>query len=131
MRKPANIRFGLDDRPPWAVIAAIAIQQTTAVFLFLYVALLIGREAQATTAQAVTLIGMTFLTCGLGTMLQAVRRHGLGSGFLAPLTPATSYLAPSVLAAHLGGLPLVAGMTLLAGLATMAIARACCTGCGR
>ena len=131
MRKPANIRFGLDDRPPWAVIAAIAIQQTTVVFLFLYVALLIGREAQATTAQAVTLIGMTFLTCGLGTMLQAVRRHGLGSGFLAPLTPATSYLAPSVLAAHLGGLPLVAGMTLLAGLATMAIARACCTGCGR
>lgn len=123
MRKPANIRFGLDDRPPWAVIAVTAIQQTTVVFLFLYVALLIGREAQATTAQAATLIGMTFLTCGLGTMLQAVRRHGLGSGFLAPLSPATPFLAPSVLAAHLGGLPLVAGMTLLAGLATMALAR--------
>ena len=123
MRKPANIRFGLDDRPPAVVIAAIAVQQTTVIFLFLYMALLIGREAQATTAQQVTLIGMTFLTCGLGTMLQAVRRHGLGSGFLAPLSPSTPYLAPSLLAAQIGGLPLVAGMTLLAGLASMVMAR--------
>jgi NCS2 family nucleobase:cation symporter-2 len=56
-------------------------------------------------------------------MLQAVTRRGLGSGFLAPLSPSTPVLAPSVLAAHLGGLPLVAGMTLLAGLATVAFAR--------
>jgi NCS2 family nucleobase:cation symporter-2 len=56
-------------------------------------------------------------------MLQAVTRSGLGSGFLAPLSPSTPFLAPSVLAAHLGGLPLVAGMTLLAGLATVAFAR--------
>ena len=123
MRKPASIRFGLDDRPPLVVIAAIAAQQTTVVFLFLYVALLVGRAAQATTAQQVTLIGMTFLACGAGTMLQAVRRFGLGSGFLAPLSPSTPYLAPSVLAAHIGGLPLVAGMTLFAGLATMVLAR--------
>ncbi len=123
MRKPANIRFGLDDRPPLVVIAAIAAQQTTVVFLFLYIALLVGREAQATTGQFVTLIGMTFLTCGLGTMLQAVSRHGLGSGFLAPISPSTPFLAPSLLAAQIGGLPMVAGMTLLAGLATMVMAR--------
>lgn len=123
MRRPAGIRFGLEDRPPAAVIAATAAQQTTVVVLFLYVPLLVAREAQATVAQTVTLIGMTFLACGLGTMVQAVRRHGLGCGFLAPISPSTPYLAPCVLAAHLGGLPLMAGMTLAAGLATMVLAR--------
>lgn len=123
MRRPAGIRYGVADRPPAAVIATTAAQQTTVVFLFLYVPLLIAREAQASTAQTAQLIGLTFLACGLGTMLQAVRRHGLGSGFLAPLSPSTPYLVPSVLAAQLGGLPLVAGMTLLAGAATVALAR--------
>ncbi len=123
MRTPAGIRYGLEDRPPASVIAATAAQQTTVVVLFLYVPLLVAREAQATIAQTVTLIGMTFLACGLGTMVQAVRRFGLGCGFLAPISPSTPYLAPSVLAAHIGGLPLMAGMTLAAGLATMVLAR--------
>ncbi len=123
MRRPASIRYGLEDCPPWPVVAMTALQQATVVFLFLYVPLIVAREAQATLAQTVTLISMSFLACGLGTMLQAVTRRGLGSGFLAPLSPSTPFLAPSVLAAHLGGLPLVAGMTLLAGLATVAFAR--------
>jgi len=121
VRRPPNIRFGLNDRPPALVIAATAVQQTTVVILFLYVPLLVVREAQATTAQAAALIGMTFLACGLGTMIQALRR--VGSGFLAPISPATPYLAPSILAVHLGGLPLMAGMTLVAGLATILLAR--------
>ena len=123
MRRPAGIRFGLEDRPPAAVIAATAAQQATVVVLFLYVPLLVAREAAATVAQTATLIGMTFLACGLGTMVQALRRHGLGCGFLAPISPATPYLAPCMLAAHVGGLPLMAGMTLAAGLATMVLAR--------
>ncbi len=123
MRRPAGIRYGLEDRPPWPVVAATAVQQATVVLLFLYVPLIIARQAQASLAHTAALISMTFLACGLGTMVQAIRRHGLGSGFLAPLSPSTPYLAPSLLAAQLGGLPLVAGMTLLAGLATIAFAR--------
>ncbi len=123
MRRPAGIRHGLDDRPPAAVMVATGAQQTTVVVLFLYVPLLVAREAQASVAQTVALVGMTFLACGLGTMVQALRRHGLGCGFLAPISPATPYLAPSMLAAHIGGLPLMAGMTLAAGLATMLLAR--------
>jgi NCS2 family nucleobase:cation symporter-2 len=121
MRRPAAIRYGLEDRPPWPVIAMTAVQQATVVFLFLYVPVIIAREAQAGVAQTTALIATTFLACGLGTMLQALPR--IGSGFLAPLSPSTPYLAPAVLAAQLGGLPLVAGMTLAAGLASIALAR--------
>jgi NCS2 family nucleobase:cation symporter-2 len=98
MRRPASIRYGLEDRPPWPVVAMTALQQATVVFLFLYVPQNVAREAQATLAQTVTLISMSFLACGLGTMLQAVTRSGLGSGFLAPLSPSTPVLAPAVLA---------------------------------
>lgn len=123
MRRPAGIRYGLEDRPPAAVIAATAAQQTTVVFLFLYIPLLVAREAQATTAQTASLIGLTFLACGVGTLVQAVARYGLGSGFLAPVSPSTPYLAPALLAAQAGGLPLAAGMTMVGGFVSLVLAR--------
>lgn len=47
--------------------------------------------------------------------MQALPHGPIGSGFLAPPVFSATYLGPSVMAAELGGLPLVLGMTLFAG----------------
>jgi xanthine permease XanP len=51
-------------------------------------------------------------------------RGPVGSGFLGPPAFSAVYLAPSVLAAEIGGMPLVFGMTLFAGVVEVLVALA-------
>ena len=60
-------------------------------------------------------MGIACVGLAIGTLLQALPRGPVGSGFLAPPVFSAIYLAPSVLAAEKGGMPLVFGLTLLAG----------------
>lgn len=124
MRKPSNITYGLDERPPPAVLLSAALQQTAIVLVFGFPAIVVAREAGATPAEAAGFLGLTYMVCGLSALIQAFGgRFGLGSGYLVPGSGAASLLPPSILAAQAGGLPLVAGMTAFAGLAGVLLAR--------
>jgi NCS2 family nucleobase:cation symporter-2 len=123
MERPAELAYGLEDNPPASVLFSAALQQAGVVLVWIYPAIIIAREVQAGPAETAALFSMVLVACGLGTIIQAIPRWGIGSGFVAPATPANTHLVPSVLAAQLGGLPLVAGMTIAAGLASIAFAR--------
>jgi NCS2 family nucleobase:cation symporter-2 len=82
---------------------------------------IILRHAKVTDADRVTLMGIACIAAAIGTVLQALPRGPVGSGFLAPPMYSATYLAPSVLAAEVGGIPLVFGMTLFAGLVEISI----------
>ena len=60
-------------------------------------------------------MGVACVGLAIGTVLQGLPRGPIGSGFLAPPVFSAIFLAPSVLAAQTGGMPLVFGMTLFAG----------------
>jgi NCS2 family nucleobase:cation symporter-2 len=62
------------------------------------------------------------LVLGVATFLQALRLGPVGSGFMCPATFSATYLAPSLLAARSGGLALVFGMTIFAGMLEAALA---------
>jgi xanthine permease XanP len=62
------------------------------------------------------------LALGAATLLQALRLGPVGSGFMCPATFSATYLAPSLLAARAGGLALVFGMTMFAGVLELALA---------
>jgi NCS2 family nucleobase:cation symporter-2 len=123
MRRPHDLAYGVDDQPPAAIVLATALQQATIVIVWMLPAAVLAREVGASPAEAASLLGMAFIACGIGAMVQATRRWGLGSGFLAPVSPSTAHLIPSLLAAQAGGLPLVAGMTIAAGVGTIMLAR--------
>ena len=55
------------------------------------------------------------LAAGIGTMLQALGRWGIGSGYLVPNLVGPSFLSVSIQAAWLGGLLLMHGMTIVSG----------------
>jgi NCS2 family nucleobase:cation symporter-2 len=64
-----------------------------------------------------------FIVLALATVLQALPRGPVGSRFLAPSIYTGVYLAPSLLAVKIGGLPLMWGMTVFAGLVEIALSR--------
>ena len=63
------------------------------------------------------------LVMAVGPILHAVRRGPVGSGFLCPPIFAASYLPASLLALKAGGLPLMFGMTIFAGIVEIVMSR--------
>ena len=62
------------------------------------------------------------LASGIGSIIQALRLPYLGSGYLCPNLCGPSYLSLSLSAAWIGGLPLMRGITIVAGLIEMFLA---------
>ncbi len=123
MRKPRGITYGVDERPPASVIALSALQHVSVMSVFLIYPVLIGREAGGDPALVSNLVSLSLIVLAVGSVLQALPRGPVGSGFLCPPVPTAIYLIPSLLAARAGGLPLVFGMTVLAGLVEIALSR--------
>jgi NCS2 family nucleobase:cation symporter-2 len=62
------------------------------------------------------------IAVAIATIIQALRKGPIGSGFLAAPVFSAIYLGPSVLAAKSVGLPAVFGMTIIAGIVEILIA---------
>lgn len=73
--------------------------------------------------QVCAAVGLTMIACGLGTIFQAMNTRFFGSGYLCPNLCGPNFFACSMEAAWLGGLPLMRGMTIIAGIAEALFAR--------
>jgi NCS2 family nucleobase:cation symporter-2 len=123
MRKPRGVVYGVEERPPGTVIALSALQHVAVMSIFLIYPVLIGREGSGDAAVVSNLVSVALIVLAAGTALQALPRGPVGSGFLCQPVPTAIYLVPSLLAARTGGLPLVFGMTAMAGALEMALSR--------
>lgn len=115
-RKPANIVYGLDEAPPPLVTAGNAVQHVALISINLVYPLLIFRLADVPVSGVASLIAVGLMVLGVGTFLQTLKLGPVGSGFLCPMTFTAAYLSPSLLAVKAGGLPLLFGMTVFAGM---------------
>jgi xanthine permease XanP len=84
----------------------------------------IVRAVGGTAEQAAFMVSMSMLASGIGTILQALHRRGIGSGYLCPSVCGPSYLSASLLAVKTGGLSLLFGMTTVAGSFEVLLSRA-------
>lgn len=115
MRKPPNILYGVDETPPLGVTLLSGVQQVGLISVYLVFPLLIGREAQVTDSEVVGLLSASMIAMAVAAILPALRIGPVGAGFLCPGVFTAAYFAPSLLAAHAGGMPLVFGMTIFGG----------------
>ena len=69
------------------------------------------------------MIHASMIVMGIATTLQALRYGRIGSGYLCPEQVGPAYLPVSILAIKTGGLPLLAGMTLVSGLFGVVLSR--------
>jgi NCS2 family nucleobase:cation symporter-2 len=113
--KPANLTYDVDEAPPPWLCLTVAVQHVIIIAVGMTFPVLLGRAIGLSHGQTEGLVRASMLAAGIGTLLQAVRRGPLGSGFLCPEGPDPSFLPACLLAGSKGGLPLVFGMTALAG----------------
>ena len=123
MKKPASVIYAVDEAPPPAVTALSALQHVGLMSINLIYPVLIAREAGSSPQAVAHIVSLSMIALALGAILQALSRGPIGSGFLCQPVPTAAYLLPSLLTAREGGLALVFGMTIAAGLFEVALAR--------
>ena len=119
--KPATLAYGLEELPPASVTWVSAVQQVGVCAIFMVYPLIMAREAGLPAHQIANILQLGFLVMAAAVLLQALPRGPIGSRLLAPSIFTGIYLAPSLLAVKAGGMPLVWGMTIFAGVVEMAL----------
>ncbi len=123
MKKPASLVYGSGEKPPTAITIISAIQHVGVIAIFMIYPLIIAREAHVPANEIAAILRRGMLVLAVAVVLQALPRGPVGSRFLAPSIFTGVYLGPAMLAVKLGGLPLVWGMTLFAGLVEIGLSR--------
>ncbi|MGA2823764.1 MAG: solute carrier family 23 protein [Bacteroidales bacterium] len=116
-KKPSNLIYGLEDKPPLLITIILGFQHSCLFFVLMTLPIIIIRQLgnSITPEEAQSYLSMTMIAGGITVMLQSYRRFGIGSGYFCPGLCGPAYMDATQMAAALGGLPLVFGMTMLSG----------------
>jgi len=119
-----KIIYGLNQVPPPKDLLLLSFQQMLLLFTAATFPAMLVREVGGTLQEASSMVALTMIAAGVGSIIQASRTRWIGSGYLCPNVCGPSYLAVSMQAAWIGGFPLMRGMIVFAGLVEMGLARA-------
>ena len=122
-KRPAGLIYGVDDRPPWSALGLLALQHIMLICSTLILPIVLVTEIGGSAAQVRSVVALSMMACGIGTIVQSMRFAGIGSGYLCPNLVGPNFFAASMAAAWAGGLPLMRGMTIWAGLVEAVFAR--------
>ncbi len=114
-RKPTNLLYGVDDKPPVWLILFMGFQHICIYAVTFSFPVLIIREMGGTTEQASLMISMSMIAGGIGAIAMALPK--IGAGYLCPPVCSPTNFAAAMVASKMGGIPLICGMTLFAGVA--------------
>ncbi len=121
--KPANLLYGVDDRPPLQIILILAFQHLLFMSGGFIIVSMVMHTVGAPPAQISHIVSMSMIAAGIGTILQALKKGPVGSGYLCAEGTDPSFMAVSILAAQTGGLSLVFGMTIVVGVIECLLSR--------
>ena len=122
-KRPVNILYGADERPPLSSSLPVVLQQVVFLSLDLIYPVIIVAAIMGSSQLTQSVISLSMLAMGVGTIMQSLHKGSVGSGYFCPQQPTVLYLPASLSAVQTGGFPLLLGMTALAGLAEVAIAK--------
>ena len=98
-------------------------QHAALLAVYLVLIVIVMKAGGATHDETVSAISLGMIAAAVGTVLQALWRGPVGSGYLAAPVFSAIYLGPSMLAADHYGLSAVFGMTIFAALVEIIISR--------
>jgi NCS2 family nucleobase:cation symporter-2 len=122
VRRVPTVAYALDETPPPATVASLAAQYLFVLMSLLLLPPLVAAAGGKTPAEAVDFVRLSMIGTGVATLLQCLSRGPVGSGYAVPATATPVFFGASILAIQAGGLPLVAGMTVFAGLVVILVA---------
>jgi NCS2 family nucleobase:cation symporter-2 len=120
--RPSDLIYSVDEVPPFAILIISALQHVAVMAITLIFPLILAREANLSETQTLNMVSLSMLGLGVATICFCIRSHFIGSGYLSPAAYTAIYLGPSLFALRRGGLELVFGMTVTAGIIQLGIA---------
>ena len=106
----------MDNIPPVYKLVLASLQQVLLLVIPLIMVIIVIKDADEPQHVMQSVVSLSMVALAFAAVLQAQRKGPLGSGFLAPSVSSAIYLQASITAVSVGGLPLVFGMTIVAGL---------------
>lgn len=122
-KKPAELIYGVDDKPPLTVSALLALQHVFVMTSGWVLVVVIVTSIGGTPEEVANVLRMSMIASGIATILQSLANSPLGSGYFCPISSGPAYVSASILAGKTGGLRAVFVMTLLSGLFEGLLAR--------
>jgi xanthine permease XanP len=114
--------YSVNDVPPFGHLVLSAFQHVLIMVVSIGLPIIISGQLSETPEFTASLVTFSMLAAGIGSIIQALRLPYLGSGYLCPNLCGPSYLSLSLSAAWIGGMPLMRGITIVAGLIEMLLA---------
>ncbi|BBK31978.1 xanthine/uracil permease [Stella humosa] len=119
----SSITYAVDATPPARIVWLNALQHISLSAVTLVFPRIVAEAAGADPETITRYVSLAMVAMGLGTLIQAYGRRGVGSGFLLLGHCTILYVPFAVEAARTGGLGAVAGLTIVAGLTEMLLSR--------
>lgn len=112
-----GILYSKDQTPPTSSLFFSSLQHMVVVLsLGLALPIIVARESALNVEDSARLLAATLFMMGVISILQSSKIRHLGTGYQSFSVTESSALFACVMAAQLGGIPLVCGMTLFSGL---------------
>ena len=83
-KRPGGLIYWVEEKPPTLELAVLAVQHIFLMSSTLVLPVVLVTEIGGAFDQVRAVVALTMIACGLGTIVQAMRWHGIGSGFLCP-----------------------------------------------
>ena len=114
-KKPANLIYSVDEKPPLSTLLLLGLQHVSVLSVGWIFVVVIVTGIGGTSEQAKSVIQISMIVSGIATILQARTKGPVGSGYLCPMSCGPAYIAASISAGKVGGLPLVFGSVIVSG----------------
>ncbi|MDQ5985298.1 MAG: hypothetical protein CSYNP_01006 [Syntrophus sp. SKADARSKE-3] len=121
--KPANLLYGVDEKPPLQIIIILAIQHIFFLTSGLIVATIVMREVGGSHELINSVISMAMIAGGIATIIQALGKGPFGSGYLCTEGIDPTFISTSILAGTTGGISLIFGITIVSGVIECLLSR--------
>jgi NCS2 family nucleobase:cation symporter-2 len=115
MSENNKYEYSVNEVPPIGHLLLSAFQHVLIMVVAIGIPIIFAGQLNETPAFTASLVTFSMLASGIGSIIQALRLPYLGSGYLCPNLCGPSYLSLSLSAAWIGGLPLMRGITIVAG----------------
>jgi xanthine/uracil permease len=117
------ITYAVDAVPPARITWLNALQHISLSAVTLVFPRIVAEAAGADPETITRYVSLAMVAMGIGTLIQAFGRFGIGSGYLLLGHCTILYVPFAVEAARVGGLGAVAGLTIVAGCTEMLLSR--------
>jgi len=122
-QKPADLVYGVDEKPPLRIIVALALQHIFFLTAGLIVTTMITKAVGCSSELVQNVVCMSMVAGGVATILQALNRGPVGSGYLCTAGIDPTFVSCSILAGLSGGISMILGMSIFSGALECLISR--------